>query len=98
MRRALVAAIAALAVALAGSPASAQQTAAPGPGSPGLGDDYYPDYGNGGYDVGHYDIRLRYWPDTDKLAAYNTIHTTLVREESGMPKCRSSPLTDRLST
>ena len=32
--------------------------AAPAPGSPGIGDNYFPDYGNGGYDVGHYDIRL----------------------------------------
>src|SRR5204862_6464232 len=51
----------------------ADKTPAAGPGSPGLGDDYYPDYGNGGYDVGQYDIRLRYWPVTDKLAGSTTI-------------------------
>jgi hypothetical protein len=28
------------------------------PGVPGAGDPYFPDMGNGGYDVGHYDIRL----------------------------------------
>jgi hypothetical protein len=33
--------------------------AAPAPGASGAGDVYYPDYGNGGYDVAHYDIRLR---------------------------------------
>ena len=28
-------------------------------GSPGVGDPYYPDYGNGGYQVDHYDLRVR---------------------------------------
>ncbi|MFC4049765.1 M1 family metallopeptidase [Actinomadura syzygii] len=41
--------------------------AAPGPGAPGIGDPYYPDYGNGGYDVGHYDLDLKYQPATDTL-------------------------------
>jgi aminopeptidase N len=27
-------------------------------GAPGIGDPYYPDLGNGGYDVGHYDLAL----------------------------------------
>jgi aminopeptidase N len=64
-----------LAVGLAGAPAGAapQAAAAPAPGSPGIGDDYYPDYGNGGYDVSHYDVRLRYWPDTDRLTGTTTV-------------------------
>jgi aminopeptidase N len=33
---------------------------APTPGAPGLGDRLYPDLGNGGYDVQHYDLSLRY--------------------------------------
>ena len=37
------------------------------PGAPGIGDPYYPDYGNGGYDVSHYDLRLQYQPATDRL-------------------------------
>ena len=32
------------------------------PGAPGAGDSYFPKYGNGGYDVSHYDIRLNYNP------------------------------------
>src|SRR4051812_4881973 len=44
-----------------------------GPGAAGIGDPYYPDYGNGGYDVAHYDIRLRYQPATDQLAGSTTI-------------------------
>lgn len=35
--------------------------AAAGPvGSPGIGDPYYPDYGNGGYDVSHYSVNVEY--------------------------------------
>src|SRR5262245_9235374 len=31
-------------------------------GAPGVGDAYFPNYGNGGYDVQHYDLDLRYAP------------------------------------
>lgn len=51
-------------------PASA---AAPSPGAPGIGDPYYPAYGNGGYDVSHYDLRLTYRPDSDRLEGTATI-------------------------
>jgi hypothetical protein len=68
VRRALVATTSILAFVLASGPAQAAPVAAaPVPGSPGLGDTYFPDYGNGGYDVSHYDVRLRYRPDTDQL-------------------------------
>ena len=57
-----------------GVPAAAQANVAaerPGPrcepGAPGLGDTYYPTYGNGGYDVGHYDLDVTYDPATDVL-------------------------------
>ncbi|MET7683484.1 M1 family metallopeptidase [Streptomyces sp. NPDC005423] len=43
------------------------------PGAPGIGDPYYPAYGNGGYDVSHYDLGLRYQPATDELAGTATI-------------------------
>ncbi|TWV32073.1 M1 family metallopeptidase [Streptomyces misionensis] len=43
------------------------------PGAPGIGDPYYPYYGNGGYDVSHYDLRLRYQPKTDELQGTATI-------------------------
>ncbi|WP_455565641.1 M1 family metallopeptidase [Micromonospora echinaurantiaca] len=87
VRRALTAAIAALTVTtagtlVAGTPGHAAlpgwgrpvlPTAAPQPGGPGLGDSYFPDYGNGGYDVEHYDVRLRYDPQTDLLTGTTTI-------------------------
>ena len=42
-------------------------------GAPGLGDDYYPLYGNGGYDVAHYLLKVSYNPATDRLAGVATI-------------------------
>jgi hypothetical protein len=53
--RALVLAVALLAVAAA--PARA---AGPSPGAAGIGDPLFPGLGNGGYDVQHYDLDLRY--------------------------------------
>ncbi|WP_030908058.1 M1 family metallopeptidase, partial [Streptomyces sp. NRRL F-5126] len=49
-----------------------------GPGAPGIGDPYYPTYGNGGYDVSHYDLGLDYQPSTDRLSgtAVITAHAT----------------------
>jgi aminopeptidase N len=36
-------------------------------GAPGVGDEYYPTYGNGGYDVRDYDLDIEYDPATDLL-------------------------------
>ena len=49
-----------LLVAVVLSFSSAPALAAPSPGSPGLGDRLFPQLGNGGYDVQHYDLDLRY--------------------------------------
>lgn len=54
-------------------PASA---AGSGPGAPGIGDPYYPTYGNGGYDVSHYDLDLTYQPATDTLSGTTTVTAT----------------------
>jgi aminopeptidase N len=48
-------------------------TAAPEPGAAGIGDEYFPTYGNGGYDVGHYDLRLTYRPGADLLSGTTTL-------------------------
>lgn len=57
-------------------------TAAPAPGSIGVGDPYYPHAGNGGYDVGHYDLRLSYQPATDLLSGTTTILLTATQDLS----------------
>lgn len=43
------------------------------PGSSGLGDPYFPDDGNGGYDVGHYDLDLTLDPGSGVLTGVATI-------------------------
>jgi aminopeptidase N len=52
------------------------------PGAPGIGDPYYPDYGNGGYDVSHYDLRLKYQPATDELEGTATIEARTTQDLS----------------
>ena len=54
----------------------APPTAAAQFGSSGLGDEYFPLAGNGGYDVGHYILRLDYDPATDVLDGHVTIRAT----------------------
>ena len=43
------------------------------PGAPGVGDDYFPNHGNGGYDVRHYLLKVAYDPATDRLTGVATI-------------------------
>ncbi|MGQ5639781.1 MULTISPECIES: M1 family metallopeptidase [unclassified Streptomyces] len=40
---------------------------APTPGAPGIGDPYFPNLGNGGFDALHYDLDVAYAPDTGRL-------------------------------
>jgi len=46
-------------------------------GAPGVGDKYFPNYGNGGYHVSHYDLSIQYNPATNWLTgkALITVHT-----------------------
>ncbi|MGV9286708.1 M1 family metallopeptidase [Streptomyces sp. NPDC003719] len=43
------------------------------PGGSGVRDPYFPKAGNGGYDVGHYDLVLDYDPDAERLTGTATI-------------------------
>ncbi|MFI7073824.1 M1 family metallopeptidase [Micromonospora sediminicola] len=52
------------------------------PGAPGAGDPYFPGYGNGGYDVAHYTVKVRYDPDTDKLTGTTTVRATATTDLS----------------
>jgi len=52
------------------------------PGAPGAGDPYFPDAGNGGYDVSHYDIRLAFHPETKAIDATTTILATATQDLS----------------
>ncbi|MFV2174287.1 M1 family metallopeptidase [Actinomadura sp. LOL_016] len=62
---------AAAAVLVTAAPAGAGTRFAPG--APGAGDPYFPDMGNGGYDVRHYDVRLEYDPGTKGIEAVTRI-------------------------
>lgn len=52
------------------------------PGAPGIGDPYFPLDGNGGYDVEHYDLDVRYDPATDVLQGVATITARAVQDLS----------------
>ncbi|WP_329138419.1 M1 family metallopeptidase [Streptomyces sp. NBC_00670] len=45
----------------------------PAPGAPGIGDSYFPQLGNGGFDARHYDLSVAYDPDTDRLDGRTTL-------------------------
>jgi hypothetical protein len=38
-----------------------------------IGDAYFPGYGNGGYDVRHYDIGVEWFPDSEQLTGRTTL-------------------------
>ncbi|TVL93031.1 M1 family metallopeptidase [Streptomyces sp. SAJ15] len=79
MRHRLIVPSAAAAALLLAIPASAAEGT---PGAPGLGDTYYPTSGNGGYDVSHYDLRLKYQPKTDLLEGTATLNATAKQDLS----------------
>ncbi|WP_433793390.1 M1 family metallopeptidase [Actinoplanes sp. CA-252034] len=65
---------------------SATPDPAPSPvfsaGADGAGDPYFPKYGNGGYDVGGYDLSLRYDPSAGRLEGTATITATATQDLS----------------
>ncbi|MFJ5639629.1 M1 family metallopeptidase [Streptomyces sp. NPDC093223] len=65
-RLAAVATAAAASFVIAAAPAPVQ-------GAPGIGDPYFPELGNGGFDARHYDLDVAYNPDTDRLDGVTTL-------------------------
>jgi aminopeptidase N len=57
-------------------PEAADQVAPATPGAPGLGDPYYPDAGNGGYDVDRYALDLTWDPDAGRMSGTATLSST----------------------
>jgi opacity protein-like surface antigen len=55
------------------APASASAFDRPSPGAAGIGDRLYPTLGNGGYDVQHYDLDLRYATDSPSQGIDGTV-------------------------
>ncbi|MFG1950079.1 M1 family metallopeptidase [Micromonospora sp. NPDC048830] len=52
------------------------------PGAAGVGDDYFPKYGNGGYDVTRYIVKVRYDPARDRLSGTTTVQATATTDLS----------------
>jgi hypothetical protein len=52
------------------------------PGSAGLGDPFFPNAGNGGYDATHYALTLSYEPSTNQLAGTALITATATQNLS----------------
>ncbi|QWF83636.1 M1 family metallopeptidase [Amycolatopsis sp. CA-230715] len=77
-RSVLAAVAAATATVLVTGTASAAGT----PGRPSIGDPYFPNDGNTGYEVDHYNLRLTYQPGADHLAGTATILATTEHELS----------------
>ena len=77
-RRTLSLAAAAAISLFAAAPASADFA----PGATGLGDAFFPGAGNGGYDVAHYDLHLRYRPGSGRLDARALIEATATQDLS----------------
>jgi aminopeptidase N len=76
-RSALAGVLAVMAVVLGATGAASGQDAAAAPcepGAAGVGDDYFPNYGNGGYDVRKYDLNVSYDPATDVLDGRAVVH------------------------
>jgi hypothetical protein len=74
MRRAVVAVVvAALAIVMTATSAVTAKSPPASPGAPGIGDPYFPKDGNGGYDVGHYSIKVAYQPASNFLRGRATL-------------------------
>ncbi|MGV9215739.1 M1 family metallopeptidase [Micromonospora sp. RB23] len=82
------------ALVLSGCDSSTPEAAAPSPsasptpsraftaGAAGAGDAYFPSYGNGGYDVGKYTVKVRYDPAKDRLTGTTTVQATATADLS----------------
>ncbi|MFC5922048.1 M1 family metallopeptidase [Micromonospora vulcania] len=82
------------ALALSGCDSSSPDAAPPSPsatptqartfaaGAAGAGDAYFPTYGNGGYDVGRYVLKVRYDPAKDQLTGTATVEATATADLS----------------
>jgi hypothetical protein len=66
----------------ANAPSSTLPPIHPEPGNVGAGDPYYPEDGNGGYDVARYELDLTYRPRSGRLSGVATIHASATQNLS----------------
>ena len=82
-RRIATALIVTMCLAMMPGLASAEDPPTFTPGASGVGDPYFPLDGNGGYQVIHYGLDVRYDPATDVLAGVTTIKSRATQDLSG---------------
>src|SRR5437868_10440958 len=82
MRRLLACAAALCGLAVALPAGASAATDVPTPGSAGIGDRLFPTLGNGGYDVQHYDLDLRYATAAPTQAIDGTVTIAAVATQS----------------
>ncbi|WP_445152690.1 M1 family metallopeptidase [Baekduia sp. Peel2402] len=82
MRRLLACALAACGLAAALPVAALAAADTPTPGAAGIGDRLFPTLGNGGYDVQHYDLDLRYATSAPSQAIDGTVTIAAVATQS----------------
>lgn len=58
---------------------SVAASSAPSPGAPGIGDSYFPQLGNGGFDARHYALDVAYDPGTSRLDGRTTLTARATR-------------------
>lgn len=63
-------------------PARSSEPVPGSPGSPESGDSLLPRRGNGGYDVGHYDVDLRWLPAKERIVATTTVTAVATQDLS----------------
>ena len=68
------------------------------PGSPGLGDPFFPNAGNGGYDVTHYGLTLTYEPSTNQLSGTTAITATATPMPNSLNVGRHSKINAMVKT
>jgi len=66
--------------AITSTPFTPTVTSEPGIGAAGIGDTYFPDLGNGGYDAQHYTLALDVKPETNELNGTVTIEATTLEK------------------
>jgi len=79
MKTVATAAVGVLVVGILPAGASPVDAARAPVGSPGIGDPYFPRYGNGGYRVGHYDVHVRFNPRSERLTGDTTVTGRVTR-------------------
>jgi aminopeptidase N len=63
-------------------PGEVRAAAVPSPGAAGAGDPYFPNYGNGGYQVRRYDVDVTFDPATERLRGRTAVVATATQDLS----------------